>query len=64
MNTWQSASPSASRPLRPAAPGVGVIDTALPSPNDLVAEETAPTFVFDSILPVDAFSLVVLISAP
>ncbi len=64
MNAWQERLPFRVPPSPTGRPWRRVIDTALPSPNDLVAEETAPTFVFDSILPVDAFSLVVLISAP
>ena len=39
-----------------------VIDTALPSPQDIVLEDTSPPLAFDSRYAVAAHSLVVLVS--
>jgi glycogen operon protein len=64
MNAWQDRLPFRVPPSPSGRPWRRVVDTALPSPGDIVAEENAQPFAFDSILPVDAFSLVVLISAP
>jgi isoamylase len=64
MNAWQDRLPFRVPPAPSGRPWRRIVDTALPSPADILAEESAPPFPFDSILPVDGYALVVLISAP
>jgi len=62
FNGWEEAMPFEVPPSPSDRPWRRVIDTALPSPKDIVGLEQGPRVAFGALYPVEGFSLVVFIS--